>query len=113
MKMVSLIMILGILIILFGNGAFAGDPHGAVIEKSPTNNYYTSEGVASAISAANCSFDSSTFDLQLCGAVGYTDNTDAVTFGIGKKYKDFLINGTISSEDNRTSFGAAINWKIK
>jgi len=70
-------------------------------------------GVASAISAAQCHFDGGSFDLQLCGAVGYSDNQEAFTFGIGKKYKDFLINGTVSIEDNKARYGVGLNWKIK
>jgi len=108
--------ILGLLIIMTVaalSDANADDPHGVVIEKSSTNNYYTSEGVASAISAAQCHFDNGSFHLQLCAGAGYTDNQEAATFGIAKKYKDFLINGTITSEDNHTSFGFGLNWKVK
>lgn len=71
------------------------------------------KGVASAISAAQCHFDAGSYDLQLCGATGFSDGKEALTLGVGKKYKDFLISGTISVEDNRTRYGAGINWKIK
>jgi hypothetical protein len=83
-----------------------------VTEVTTINNYST-KGIASAISAAQCHFDGGSFDLQLCGAVGYSDNQEAFTFGIGKKYKDFLINGTVSVEDNKARYGVGLNWKIK
>jgi len=107
--------ILVFLAILLASPAFADDPHRSiVIEES---NYYTSTndnyGIASAISAAQCHFDNGSFHLQLCAGAGYTDNQEAATFGIAKKYKDFLINGTITTEDNHTSFGFGLNWKVK
>ena len=70
-------------------------------------------GVASAISASQCHFDGGSFDLQLCGGVGFSNGNQAATFGVGKKYKDFLLNGTITTEDNETSVGIGMNWKIK
>jgi len=113
MKWLGLWFIILLLMVL-ANIANADDPHGAVIEES---NFYTSTndnyGIASAISAAQCHFDNGSFHLQLCAGAGYTDNQEAATFGIAKKYKDFLINGTITSEDNRTSFGFGLNWKVK
>jgi len=107
---------LGLLIIMaiaILSDAMADDPHDHNYQ-STTNIYQIgSKGVASAISAAQCHFDNGSFHLQLCAGAGYTDNQEAATFGIAKKYKDFLINGTISSEDNHTSFGFGANWKIK
>ena len=111
--------ILGIFIIITIaalSDAMADDPHRSiVIEES--NNYYTSNGdnygIASAISASQCHFDNGSFHLQLCAGAGYSDNQEAATFGIAKKYKDFLINGTITTEDNHTTFGFGLNWKVK
>jgi len=107
----TIMMIIGLSILLLSN-TMADDPHGA-IKETVTNNYYDSKGIASAISAAQCHFDNGSFHLQLCAGAGYTDNQEAATFGIAKKYKDFLINGTITSEDNHTSFGFGLNWKVK
>ena len=106
-------MIIPILLaLLLANTAYADNRHHNI-----TNNYYTSDGnvigVASAISAAQCHFDNGSFHLQLCAGAGYSDNQEAATFGIAKKYKDFLINGTITTEDNHTSFGFGLNWKVK
>ena len=78
-----------------------------------TTNIYSTEGIASAISAAQCHFDNGSFHLQLCAGAGYSNNQEAATFGIAKKYKDFLINGTITTEDNHTTFGFGLNWKVK
>ena len=108
MKIVSALMILGI--ILFGN-AYAGDPHH--IEQKTIIIQPEIEGIASAISAAQCHFDNGSFHLQLCAGAGYSDNQEAATFGIAKKYKDFLLNGTITTEDNHTTFGFGLNWKVK
>jgi hypothetical protein len=109
--------ILIFLAILLANTAYADNKHHKhiVIEKAPavTNIYTNIQGVASAISASQCHFDGGSFDLQLCAGAGYSDNQEAVTFGIGKKYKDFLINGTITSEDSHTTFGIGLNWKVK
>ena len=98
-----------LLAILLANTALADNRHH---HKTITNNYYNVEGVASAISAAQCHFDNGSFHLQLCAGAGYSDNQEAATFGIAKKYKDFLINGTITTEDNHTTFGMGINWKV-
>ena len=107
-------LILGLLIIMsiaIYSDAVADDPHG--VQQGSTNNYYDNKGIASAISAAQCHFDNGSFHLQLCAGAGYYDNQEAATFGIAKKYKDFLINGTISTEDNHTTVGFGLNWKVK
>ena len=89
----------------------SGDHHHS--QQTTVNNIYSSEGVASAISAAQCHFDNGSIHLQLCGAAGYSDNQEAATFGIAKKYNDFLFNGTITTEDNHTTYGFGLNWKVR
>ncbi len=108
MKTIALILTI---ILFFGLAfnAMAGEKH----HTQTTTNYANIKGVASAISAAQCSFDNGSSSLQLCGAVGYYENQEAVTFGIGKKYKSFLLNGTISTESGQTAVGVGLNWKIK
>ena len=106
-------MIFGLLILLLANPAYADDPHGYREAPRETIVYTDSQGIASAISAAQCHFDNGSFHLQLCAGAGYSDNQEAATFGIAKKYKDFLINGTITTEDNHTTFGFGLNWKVK
>ena len=105
--------ILVILALLLVTPVLADDPHGVVIREGTATNIYSTEGIASAISAAQCHFDNGSFHLQLCAGAGYSDNQEAATFGIAKKYKDFLINGTITTEDNHTTFGFGLNWKVK
>ncbi len=97
------------LAILLANTVYADNKH----HHSTVANIYSTDGIASAISAAQCHFDNGSFHLQLCGGAGYSDNQEAATFGIAKKYKDFLINGTITTEDNHTTFGFGLNWKVK
>ena len=112
MKWFSLGLLIILFIALFAD-AMADDPHGVVVQQGNPTNIYSTEGIASAISAAQCHFDNGSFHLQLCGGAGYADNQEAATFGIAKKYKDFLINGTITTEDNHTTFGFGLNWKVK
>ncbi len=112
-KFIYTLMILGSLTVLLANAAYAGNPHAVVIQEGSTNNYYDRKGIASAISAAQCHFDNGSFHLQLCAGAGYSGNQEAATFGIAKKYKDFLINGTITTEDNHTTVGFGLNWKVK
>ncbi len=110
MKTFALVMVIALFFTLSFN-AMAGEKHH---NQLTTNNYQTSiKGVALAISAAQCSFDNGSSSLQLCGAVGYYENQEAVTFGIGKKYKSFLLNGTISTESGQTAIGVGLNWKLK
>ena len=110
MKWFSLGLLIIVLIAVFSD-AMADDPH-RYSTKTVTN-IYSAEGIASAISASQCHFDNGSFHLQLCAGAGYSDNQEAATFGIAKKYKDFLINGTITTEDNHTTFGFGLNWKVK
>ena len=112
MKWFSLGLLIILFIALFADAMASESHHGSV-----TNNYYSSSGdkysTAGPISAAQCHFDNGSFHLQLCAGAGYSNNQEAATFGIAKKYKDFLINGTITSEDNHTTFGFGLNWKVK
>lgn len=82
--------------------------------EATVNNYsYQTKGIASAISAAQCHFDGGSRSLQLCSGVGFSGDSEAIAFGAGKTYKEFLINAIITIEDSQTRFGAGINWKIK
>ena len=107
----KLIIVIGIFVAIFSNVLMASESHHS--RQTIVNNYTSTEGIASAISAAQCHFDGGSYDLQLCGGVGFSNGNQAATFGVGKKYKDFLLNGTITTEDNETSVGIGMNWKIK
>jgi len=107
--------ILGIFIIMTIaaiSDANADDPHG-YNKESVTNNYYSTEGIASAIAAANCSFDNASNALQLCGAMGFADGNTAQTAGVAKKFKGFLLNGTVSTENGQTRYGVGLTIKVK
>ena len=69
-------------------------------------------GVASAIASGNCQFDW-TYSYQGCAAVGSYDGNGAAAFGLGKRYKEVLFNGTVSIEEGELGVGAAVNWKFK
>lgn len=103
---------IGTLILAFmAETAWASEKHHHVTQVSQ----YTAQAIsiASAISASQCHFDGGSFDLQLCGGVGFSNGNQAATFGVGKKYNDFLLNGTITHENSETSVGIGMNWKIK
>ncbi len=69
------------------------------------------EGVASAIAAGQCQFDW-THSWQGCAAVGSYDGNSAAAFGLGKRYNEVLLNGTVSIEDGEIGVGASVNWKF-
>jgi hypothetical protein len=115
MKVITTLMIFAILAI---NTAYADNKHHKhiVIEKDvprETIIYTDTQGVASAISAAQCHFDAGSFDLQLCGGWGNSSSQNAYTVGGGQKFGDFLFNYTITEENGLISRGGGINWKIK
>lgn len=101
--------ILVFLAILLANPAYADDPH----RYKTVTNIYSTEGIASAISAAQCNFDNSSNALQVCAAMGFSDGNQAQTGGIAKKYKGFLLNGTVSTENGRTRYGVGLTIKVK
>lgn len=68
-------------------------------------------GVASAIAAGQCQFDW-THSWQGCAALGMFDGNSAAAFGLGKRYDEFLFNGTVSIEEGEIGVGASINWKF-
>jgi len=92
--------ILGIFIIMtiaVISDANADDPHGVVIEKSSTNNYYTSEGVASAIAAGQHHYKA-TKQLQWSIGGGYIDDYSAVSFGLGLQVGKVFVSGNLGSD---------------
>ncbi|MCK5236071.1 MAG: hypothetical protein KAR06_03715 [Deltaproteobacteria bacterium] len=101
--------ILVFLAILLASPVLADDRH----HYSTTNVYTDSKGIASAISAAQCNFDNSSNALQICAAMGFSDGNQAQTAGIAKKYKGFLLNGTVSTESGQTRYGVGLTIKVK
>lgn len=89
-------------------------PNDTVINRVIVNE--VSRGAATGVSAAQCTYDNGSFDLQVCAAAGYSNGEKAVTFGMGQKYKNFMLNGSVTYEpdyDSEPSFGVGFNWKIK
>lgn len=92
-----------------------------------TNNYYGDEnhsssgnngsnddndkGVATALSAGSCMFDWSK-GIQGCGAVGYYEDQSAVSFQVGKRVDDLLLNGGVACDTDFDTCGytGAVNF---
>jgi len=74
-----------------------------IIEKSST-------GTASAIAASQHNYYWGKSDLQGSAAIGSFNGNTAFSFGLAKKYKKTLINGSISNEEGKIGAGMGINW---
>ena len=111
MKWFSLGILIIILIAVFSD-AMADDPHERDVP-SETIVYTDSQGVASAIASAQCNFDNSSNALQVCAAMGFSDGNQAQAAGIAKKYKGFLLNGSVSTESGVTRYGVGLTIKVK
>ncbi len=71
-----------------------------------------SKGVALAIATAQHSFDWGSYDLQGSLAVGSYGSSDALSVGVAKRFDRILINGSVGTEDGKTGYGAAVNWRF-
>jgi len=71
-----------------------------------------SEGVSSAIAAAQHQFYYGTKAWQGSFAAGAFDNDTAFSFGLAKRFQKTLINGSVSVENGKTGYGAALNWQF-
>lgn len=103
-----------ILLLAFAGLAFADRSYDPPVVTTTTTTLITSvenEGVASAIAAGQCQFDW-TYSWQGCAAVGSYDGNSAAAFGLGKRYKKVLFNGTVSLEEGEVGVGASVNWKF-
>jgi len=67
-------------------------------------------GVALGLAAAQHNYYWGKSSLQGSAAVGMFDGKEAFSFGLAKKYKKTLINGSISKEGNKFGVGAAVTW---
>jgi len=93
--------------------ARADSYHGIVYEQTPTSTQImekSSTGVPSAIAAAQHNYYWGKSDLQGSVGMGVFDNKAAFSFGLAKKYKKTLINGSISNEEGKIGGGVGINW---
>ncbi len=94
---------------LFAMNVYADNKH----HHNTVTNIYSTEGIASAIASAQCNFDNSSNALQVCAAMGFSDGNQAQVAGIAKKYKGFLLNGTVSTENGQTRYGVGLTIKVK
>lgn len=83
-----------------------------VIERSPieTQPIMKMRGVASAIASSQHSFDHSTQSWQGSFAIGAFDSDTAFSFGLGKRFRDTLINGNITQENGKYGGGVAVGF---
>lgn len=77
-----------------------------------TNITTDTAGIASAVATGQCQFDNSTYSLQGCVALGNYESENALVFGMGKRYKETLINGTVAFEGSDLAVGVGVNWKF-
>lgn len=94
------------LIFLFPLIAWADNSHHVKYINTPTS------GTALGIANAQLNFDKGTYGWQWSAGAGFYDDSEAVSFGMGKRYGNTLINGTIGSEDGKTGFGVGISGKF-
>jgi len=71
-----------------------------------------SEGISSAMAASQHQFYYGTKAWQGSIAAGAFDNSTAFSFGLAKRFQKTLINGSISVENGKTGYGAALNWQF-
>lgn len=73
---------------------------------------YNVKGVALAISQAQINFDHGTQSWQ--GAVGFGafDSRTAISFGVGKRFKDVIINGAVGVEEGAYGGGVGIMFRF-
>lgn len=83
-----------------------------ILPANTTTNIYSTKGVALGIAAAQHNFDYGTFSWQGSIATGSYDNSTAFSFGLGKRFKSTLINGSISNEGGKMGFGGAVGFRF-
>lgn len=68
-------------------------------------------GQALGLAASQHNFDWHTTKWQASIGVGYYDTSEAISAGIGKKWGDILINGSVGC-DSRCGGGAGVTWRF-
>lgn len=66
------------------------------------------KGNAISLAAAQHSFDMSTFAPQWSIGAASSGDSDAISFAIGKRFNNVLINGSIGYEDGEKGYGVGI-----
>jgi hypothetical protein len=105
-----------IILLLFANTAFGDNPHTSVIiEKSvieQTIKKEVSRGAALGIATGQHQFSAATDAYQWSIGAGRYDGSDALSVGIGKRFDNLLINGSIGQEDGKTGAGIGVSGKF-
>ena len=70
------------------------------------------KGVALAIAKSQHNFDWSTEKLQGSIGMGSFEGKDAISFGIGKRVGQILLNGSVGVESGNHGYGAGITWRF-
>jgi len=110
MKFIYIFCAIAVIFFLMLADVYATEYHHAYIGQSSEPTKTESNGTASAIAAAQHNYYWGKSSLQGSAAIGLFDNKEAVSFGLAKKYKKTLINGSISKEGNQLGIGAGVNW---
>ncbi len=108
-----------IILLLLSFSVMADEKHHNV--NAPVNNVtnysvtnYDVSGVATSIANSQHSFSFGTFALQgSLGAATY-NNSNALSFGLAKRFNRVLISGSVSSESvsDNYSFGVGVGWRF-
>lgn len=104
--------------------AYAGDRNTI----NTTNNYYTTEVseistithksdvntlIAMGVAGDQCHHDWGTDRLQACVGVGRYRDESAAALGLGKRFGDSLVSGSIQTAfDGNPAYGAGLNWRF-
>lgn len=114
-KFITLFVAFAAIFFLTLSTAYSDSYHSIVYEQAPITISTqaiekSSAGAASAIAASQHNYYWGKSELQGSAAIGSFDGNTAFSFGLAKKYKKTLINGSISNEGGKIGAGAGINW---
>lgn len=109
------------LLLLIPAITYAGGNHGhseesSTIINNTTNITYkttsTVSGMALGLAASQHNFDLSTYAYQWSIGAAYYDNEDAISFALGKRINNILINGSIGYENGTRGAGIGVNGRF-
>lgn len=109
-KLIVFGCIVAALFFFFLGKSYSGEYHHSIAPSSGIS--YNYKGIASGISAAQCHPNLGQVRLQGCFSASNLGTAQAFTFGLAQKYKQTLINGTITKEDNTIGLGIGLNWNF-
>jgi len=101
---------IALLFALLATPALADSYHHHTINTSAVKQESSS---AMGLAAAQNSFDWGTHSFQGSIGAGSHNGSQALSFGLGKRFGRALINGSIAVDDDSAGFGAGISWKLK